>query len=215
MLRRDYLVRMIEEMTEILGKVFGLKQERKFTEALWQLDDLYKKQFRLSNDLLRSLSAKDIVEIFHTGGKLEADKLQNLAYLMKEEGNLLIAAGQQDEGTFTLMKSLHLLITAAQAGADRTLWQLDDQIDQLITDLHKYRLPKETEQLRLQYEEAAGRYGRAEDIIYIMLQEEWITKEEAISFYERLLQMDEATLSQGGLPVVEVHEALHELRHEE
>ncbi|MGG0824984.1 DUF6483 family protein [Paenibacillus turicensis] len=212
MLRRDYLVRMIEEMTEILGKVFGLKQERKFTEALWQLDDLYKRQFRLSNDLLRSLSAKDIVEIFHTGGKLEVDKLQNLAYLMKEEGNLLIAAGQQDEGTFTLMKSLHLYLTAAQGGADRTLWKLADQIDELIVDLNKYRLPKETEQLRLQYEEAEGRYGRAEDIIYIMLQEQWITREEALAFYERLLQMDHSTLSQGGLPIEEVHEALQELR---
>lgn len=212
MLRRDYLVRMIEEMTEVLGKVFGLKQERKFTEALWQLDDLYKSQFRLSNDLLRSLSAKDIVEIFHTGGKLEADKLQNLAYLMKEEGNLLIAAGQQDEGTFTLMKSLHLYLTAAQGGGDRTLWKLTDHIDELIIDLNKYRLPQETELLRLQYEEAEGRYGRAEDIIYIMLQQQWIRKEEAIAFYERLAQLDEATLSQGGLPIEEVREALQELR---
>lgn len=110
------------------------------------------------------------------------------------------------------MKSLHLYLTAAQGGADRTLWKLDDQIDELIVDLNKYRLPKETEQLRLQYEEAEGRYGRAEDIIYIMLQEQWITREEALAFYERLLQMDHSTLSQGGLPIEEVHEAVQELR---
>lgn len=212
MLRRDYLVRMIEEMTEVLGKVFNLKQERKFTEALWQMDDLYKKQFRLSSDLLRSLSAKDITEMFHTGGKLEADKLQNLAYLMKEEGELLHASGEKDEGILTLMKSLHLYLEASRGGADPLLWQLDEQIDNLMINLNQYRLPKVTEELRLQYEEGKGRYGRAEDIIYVMLQEQWMTNEEGIAFYERLLTLNEDKLAQGGLPIDEVNEGLNQLR---
>ena len=73
MLRKDYLVRMIEEMVDVIGQVFGLKQQNKLIEALWKLDDLYKEQFRLNSRMIGSLSARDIVEIFRTGGKVEAD----------------------------------------------------------------------------------------------------------------------------------------------
>lgn len=84
MLRRDYLMKMIEEMTEMLGKVFMLKQQKKKIEALWTLDELFKRQFRLSSHLLENLPAKDIVRLFQSGGEIEADKLQSLSRLLKE-----------------------------------------------------------------------------------------------------------------------------------
>ena len=60
----------------MIAKVFSLKQERKHTEALWEIDELFKRQFRLNSDLLRSLSVADIERLFRSHGYLEADKPQ-------------------------------------------------------------------------------------------------------------------------------------------
>lgn len=211
MLRRDYLVRMIEEMTEVLGKVFMLRQNKKLTEALWSLDELYKRQFRLHARLLDTLPAKDIVELFHSGGELEADKLQSLARLLKEEGDIRLAMQEEEEAIARWMKALHLYLAAGLHGADRSLWNWPDAVSELQDLLKSYQLPPETELLLMKLEESEGRYDQAENALYRLLMEESISKEEADAFYQRLLTLPSEQLEEGGLPVEEVREGLLEL----
>ncbi|SDG47456.1 hypothetical protein SAMN04488542_1464 [Fontibacillus panacisegetis] len=211
MLRRDYLVRMIEEMAEVIGKVFDLKQQRKTVEALWTLDELFQRQFRFNSALLGSLSAKDIVDLFRNGELIEADKLQSLARLLKEEGDVYLLSGQSDEGTVRHMKALHLYLVAGLNGGDTTLWNLDGEIKELLCLLKGYRLYSETEQLLLRYEEAAGRFDLAENALFRLLKNGEATKEEGIAFYERLLSLNPHELERGGLPVEEVKEGLDEV----
>src|SRR4051812_2431469 len=85
MLRKDYLLRMMEEMTEAIGKVFTLKQQRKHTEALSELDELMRRQFGLNLSLLNSLPAEDVIEMFRFRGMIEVDNLQQAARLIEEE----------------------------------------------------------------------------------------------------------------------------------
>ncbi|WMT40342.1 DUF6483 family protein [Paenibacillus sp. D2_2] len=211
MLRRDYLVRMIEEMLDVIGQVFGLKQQNKLIEALWKLDDLYKGQFRLNSKMIGSLSARDLVEIFRTGGKVEADKLQSLARLLQEEGDIYIAQGRGDEGLFRLMKSLHLYLAADLHGADQSIWNIEAEIAKLQSRLKDYRLPVDTELLMLDYEEARSRFDQAENVLYRLLKAEAIPKQQALAFYERLLQYEPDRLREGGLPLNEVREGLEEV----
>lgn len=85
MFRRDYIVRMIEDMTAMIAKVLTLKQERKTTEALWEIDELLNRHFPLNSRLLNSLSVEDVIDMFRFGGVVESDKLQAVAKLLKEE----------------------------------------------------------------------------------------------------------------------------------
>lgn len=211
MLRRDYLVRMIEEMTEMIGKIFNLKQQRKTIEALWELDEWYQRQFRLNSSLLRSLSAIDIVELFRSGGILEGDQLQSLARMLREEGDVYLISGELDEGIIRHMKALHLYLAALLNGADRKLWNIDGEIRELLGLLQGYRLPNDTERLLLQYEEEQGRFDLAENALFRLLKSGGLTKIEATTFYERLLEYDASMLEQGGLPLVEVREGLEEV----
>lgn len=211
MLRRDYLMRMVEEMTEMIGKIFDLKQQRKTIEALWELDEWYQRQFRLNSSLLGSISAKDIVELFRSGGILEGDQLQSLARMLREEGDVYLISGGLDEGITRHMKALHLYLEAHLNGADRKLWNIDGEIRELLGLLQGYRLTNDTERLLLQYEEGQGRFDLAENALFRLLRSDGITMIEATSFYERLLQLDSNELEQGGLPLVEVREGLEEV----
>ncbi|WP_334078204.1 DUF6483 family protein [Paenibacillus sanfengchensis] len=208
MLRKDYLVRMLEEMTEMIGKVFGLKQQRKWIEALWELDELYKKLFRLNSRLLGSLSAKDIVEMMRTGGTVESDKLQSLARLMKEEADVLTASGQREEGILRARKALHLYLAAYTHGADPGIWKLHGEVSELLERLKGFRLPEDTERLLMSYEESRGNYDLAENALYRLLESGEARREEGIAFYTRLLAQGPDKLEQGGLPEEEVREGL-------
>ncbi|MFD1775207.1 DUF6483 family protein [Paenibacillus rhizophilus] len=210
MFRRDYIVRMIEDMTGMIAKVFVLKQERKTTEALWEVDELLNKHFRLNSRLLNSLSVEDIIEMFRLGGGIEVDKLQGMARLLYEEGTIYAAAGNLPELLPRLMKALHLYLYAALHGADRELLGLPKEIDDCLKDIEAYRLPVKTERLLMSYMESVGRYGKAEDSLYRLMEQGKATEKEGEELYDRLLEKDPGELERGNLPLEEVRQGRQE-----
>ncbi|GIP24391.1 DUF6483 family protein [Paenibacillus sp. J22TS3] len=212
MLRKDYLLRMVEEMLEAVATVLGARQQKKHTEALWQLDEQFKRHFRLSSDMMNTLSTRDLIELFRTGGVVEVDKLQSAARLMKEEGLIYLDNRQEEAGIIRSIKSLHLFLYAALNGADRSLWDLDTQVRELQTTLKGYVLPLETESLLFEYEESQGRYDWAENSLYRLLEQKAITPAQAEQFYDRLLALNPQQLEEGGLPAAEIEEGRAGLR---
>lgn len=212
MFRKDYLLQMVEDMVEMVGKVFGLKQQKKYTEALWEIDDLLSKNFRLNSKLLNSLSVEDIIEMFRLGGGIEADKLQTIARLLQEEAGVYLDMEQKDEGLIRLMKSLHLYLYADLHGADHTMLKLPERVTELKEGIKGYRIPAKTDQLLLRYEEERGRYDEAENALYRLLDQQEITEEEGLAFYQRLLTKSDEELEAGGLPREEVQEGSEELQ---
>ena len=89
MYQRDYLMRLLEEMTTVLGRVMGMRQQNKITEALWEIDELLQRLFRLNGKLIGTLSPKDLIQMCTFNGVLETEKLQAIAVLLKEQALLL------------------------------------------------------------------------------------------------------------------------------
>ncbi|MBT2292474.1 hypothetical protein J7E73_25735 [Paenibacillus albidus] len=210
MFRRDYIVRMIEDMTAMVAKVFTLKQERKTTEALWEIDELLNRHFRLNSRLLNSLSLEDIIDMFRLGGVIESDKLQGVARLLKEEGSIYRSNENDEAALFREMKALHLYLSADLHGADRSLLQMTREIDELISIVEAYRLPAKTERLLLTYLEGMGRYSKAEDSLYRLIEQGEDVEAEGAGLYERLLLKAPEELERGGLPLEEARDGQQE-----
>lgn len=210
MFRRDYIVRMIEDMTAMIAKVMTLKQEKKTTEALWEVDELLIRHFRLNSRLLNSLSVEDIIDMYLLGGVVESDKLQGVARLLKEEGEIYAAAGDKDAALFRAMRSLHLFLYADLHGAERELLQMPADIDELLIETQAYRLPAKTERLLLTYMESIGRYAKAEDSLYRLWEQGEDVAREGKEMYDRLLLKSTEELELGGLPAQEVREGRDE-----
>ncbi|MFC3749885.1 DUF6483 family protein [Paenibacillus sp. GCM10012306] len=210
MFRRDYIVRMIEDMTTMVAKVLTLKQERKTTEALWEVDELLNRHFRLNSRLLNSLSVEDVIEMFRLGGIIESDKLQGVARLLKEESGIYTAAGNREEALFRSMRALHLYLYADMHGADRSLLSMTEEIDELLQEVQGYRIPAKTERLLLPYLESQGRYSKAEDSLYRLREQGENVAAEGKAWYERLLLKDPEELERGQLPLEEVKQGLQE-----
>ncbi|MCM3786362.1 DUF6483 family protein [Neobacillus mesonae] len=211
MLRRDYLLRMVEEMTEMIGKVFELKQKKKHIEALWELDEWLKRQFRLNSQLLNSLPVDDIIDLFRLGDGVEVDKVQQVARILEEEGRVYMDQGQTDLALVRLMKSLHLYLYSLLHGANKEILKAPERVVSLREEVKEYELPEKTERLMALYHEEAGRYDEAENSWYRLSRNDQYI-EEAVKFYERLLLEQDERLEHGGLPRAEVEEGLRELQ---
>ncbi|CAH1057916.1 DUF6483 family protein [Paenibacillus pseudetheri] len=210
MFRRDYIVRMIEDMTAMVAKVLTLKQERKTTEALWEIDELLNRHFPLNSRLLNSLSVEDIIDMFRFNGVLESDKLQGVAKLLKEEGSIYAANGDHDAALFRSMRALHLYLYADLHGADREMLQMTEDINELLEEVKAYRLPAKTERLLLVYMESIGHYSKAEDSLYRLWEQGEDVSLEGDELYRRLLLKSPEELEQGSLPIHEVEQGWKE-----
>ncbi|WP_405153926.1 DUF6483 family protein [Paenibacillus sp. FSL K6-0108] len=227
MFRKDYLLRMMEEMTEAIGKAFTLKQQRKHTEALSELDELLRRQFGLNLSLLNSLPAEDVIEMFRFRGIIEVDNLQQAARLIEEEAYIYREKAKvegidnhekmesEDAALIRLMRSLHFYLYALNNGANPKLLEAPDRVEDILEQTKPYELPARTEKQLALYREQQGRYDQAENSWYRLLQvgdsHPVHYRGEVQAFYERLKQLEDEQLQQGGLPREEVEEGLAEL----
>ncbi len=211
MLRKDYLLGMMEELTSAVASVLGLRRENKHVEALKQLDDLLNKQFRLRSDLLRRLPPEQIIEFFRMGPGMEADELQQVARILEEEAAIYLETSKIDEGIRILMKSLHLYLYSDLNGATRDLQVLPERIACIVKLVHEYELPPETSKLLAVHYEHENRLDKAADVWFGLAWEQPELRLEAETFYSQLLDKTNAELERGGISRQEIIEGLSEI----
>jgi hypothetical protein len=111
--------------------------------------------------------------------------------------------GRQDVSIALYVKAVCIYISAVLSDSDYNVPQHRDNIDSLIAITGKYALPADALRLLFQYHESAGRYAKAEDSLY-RLMERTEEKEAAVeagkAFYRRLLGKSDAELAGGNLP---------------
>jgi len=211
MFQRDYFMRMISQMTEALGQVLGLRKQMKQEEALLVLDDLLDKHFRLSSKLIRSLSDEDLIKVMTTNGLVDTDHLQAIAVIMKQEGLLQGELGRETECYGMYVRSLRLFIRLSLMGAEPTIVEPREQIDELLGLLSAYELPDSAKRLLMEWHEAEGRYDQTENIMYELLESGGLSAEEAEGIYHRLLAHSDEALEAGGLPREEIRQGIADL----
>lgn len=211
MFRRDYLLKMIEEITEAAGDVFGLRREKKHTEALQELDDLLNKHFRLHSRLLQALPPENIIDLFRMRGGIEADKLQQVALILEEEALTRLDMKETELGIRGVIKALHLYVYSYMHGASVNLPALQERIAGSLAVIQEYSLPPATNRLLAQYYECQERLDAAADEWFRMSWEQPSLRTEGLAFYERMLDRTDAELEHGGVTRQEIKDGLQEL----
>ncbi|MEO3944598.1 DUF6483 family protein [Gorillibacterium sp. CAU 1737] len=211
MFRRDYMMRMIQEMTELMATISGLKKQHKQEQAFTAVDELLGRFFRLNGKLLNALSEKDILAMFSTGGFLEAEKVLILARVLKEEGSLYESLEEPEECYRRYVKGLSLALEASRQENPPT-----ELAQEVVRELHEairsYELPIELQDGLLDHYIRSGEYAKAEDCLYELAEAGGPfayaenRTEAGERFYGHLLERSEEELERGGLPLGEVLE---------
>jgi hypothetical protein len=202
---------MIQQMTEAIGQIMQLRKEHKQEEGLLLLDELLEKHFHLSRKLISSLSDEDLVKVVSRNGMIDAEQLQAIALLLKQEALLQNDLGRERESYGSAVRSLRLFLRLSIMKAEPIAGEINGQIEELCSLLKPYELPLSAKRLLLEWHGAEGRYDQVENIMYELIEDSVMPGADAAVIYRRLLELDDMQLEAGGLPREEVLQGLKEL----
>ncbi len=111
MIRRDYILRMIEEFIQALARIKALKADRRLAEAGELLDAEFNRLVGSGAELVAQLSETELLAKLLQGESTQfvRDKALMLAALLKEAGDVAANNQQHEHSRAAYLKGLHLL----------------------------------------------------------------------------------------------------------
>src|SRR6266487_2655575 len=214
MSQRDYILRIAQEFGRALAQVLYNREIKDYTAAHSLLDEQCKQIFGMGIGFMRSIPEETLLSMLTSFGTLNTEKCWLLAVLLKAEGDIYQDQESPNESYYSYLKSLDLVLEVLLL--DTTLSSTDfvPELEGLLYKLSEYELPKSTKVKLFHYFDQTGKYSRAEDVLFEMLEtgdpDEDIYAR-GIAFYQRLRTKSDAALSTGNFSREEVEEGLAKL----
>jgi tetratricopeptide (TPR) repeat protein len=217
MIRRDYILRIIEEFMQALSRIRTLKQGQDWRAAGAELDKEFDRLVGGGPEVVAALSETELLARLVQGESTHIvhEKTLMLVSLLKEAGDLFAAQEKTDESRASFLKGLRLLLLALAGQEAHDCPEFVPKVELFVGVLQDDALPLETEALLMQHFERIGEYAKAEDALFAMLELEPNNQriaEFGIAFYERLEGESDTRLMEGNLPRHELEAGMAELR---
>ena len=88
MSNRDYLLDIIEELSDVLAVLLELKRKGKYEEAVKFIDDQVGAYFHTDSECLSSISEELLINVLKEEKGLSLNELSQLAHLLAEKGDI-------------------------------------------------------------------------------------------------------------------------------
>lgn len=212
--QRDYILRMIEQLSQVMARLLMLKSLEERQEALVLLEEFYGKLRLPPARLLLRMPDPELLALISTNGQPDLDKAVGLGMLLKEEGRVHESMEQYGESGERFRKALYLFLTAERLGADMPGADCRGLIEETRELLRPYFIPEHTLLLLLDYYTSAGQYALAEDALFELLEQEVSPagRQAGERFYRMLQEVPDKSLEEGRLPRHELEQGRADLR---
>lgn len=214
MIKNDYLTTKMKELTLIITRVLKSNDSKQLEESRQMVNEAFKKLLGLNSELAGSLSYNDLMKLVGAYESAEAMKFVILAQLLKLDGDMYKAEGENIRSFNIYIKSLIIYIKSALLDSD-CLEQGEEIINEIINEIGEYELPNDSRVLIFKYFELVNKFDKAEDMLFDLLEDtdnEEDIVQEGVNFYERLLEKTEEALEDGNLPLEEVQDGIERLK---
>ena len=146
MIRQDYLLRLIEELAQRLGRIRRKMDAEEFPEADDELDEAFQKMIGTGAEAVSRLSETELLAKLTLDGptQMVKEKTLILIALLQQAGELHTAAGRDAEGLSCWLKALNLLLAVERQDFDFKMPEFVPKIDLLRDELPETALPLQT-----------------------------------------------------------------------
>jgi hypothetical protein len=210
MIRRDYFIKLVQELSSVLMRVFSLKARREFAAALEEIDLALEKYLHLAPD---EAIPEKLDHLLRLCGREEGpvnEKVILLADVFYQQGELLTLRKGSGAARRPFLLALGLYLESARHGF--VSLDLIKKTDTLVERMSDAPLPVPILRRLFAYLEDRALYATAENALYEWLdQDSTAAAPEGLAFYDRLLKKIDADLERGGLPRAEVEEGRNKL----
>jgi len=207
MIRRDYFLRMVAEMVQMLLRVVSLKHRREYDQALREVDAALRQVRGSDTDSASTQTVEGWIALCRKHEMAASGLMVPVADLLREQGEIFALQERLAESGRARRFALGLYLEAILSGETFVTAELLDKVEQLIGATRDPPPTPEISRRLVRYFETRGRYAKAEDIVFAWLESgDAAARDEGRAVYERLLELDDATLERGGLPRAEAEQ---------
>lgn len=211
MINRDYILRMIEQLSRFLAKVMLMKDAKEYREAVGEIKKAGKMFLGLNPEAMEALSHHDLIRLWSVGNDLDAEKCALAAQIFRAEGEIYEHQGDTEKAFANYQKSLGFLTDTINFLKEKIPSELVASMDFLAQHTDMSTLPITLQHKLFTTYGVVGRYAKAEDLLFDIVREDPSFVEDGKRFYERLLKRTDQELEEGNLPREEVVQSLAEL----
>lgn len=212
MIERDHIMRMISLLAQSLARVLLHKKAYEYPQAKREIDSAYKSLFGVSSEFVHQFSDTQVIELFGKDIETAGVKHYILGVLLKEEAEILQAEEKEQESLLWYGKSLSLLLAAYNDLGTPIEPEHPAKIEEVVRQLRGVEIPTHVKEKLFAFYDFLGKYDKAENVLFELVESDVQYVVCGLSFYERLLKKPEADLREGGLPRKEVSEGLESLK---
>ena len=216
MMNKDYILRIAERFGRALAIILHLRQSNKYEETLIYIDAVFLQTTGFTSSFVNSASEEMLLQMISPLGVLNVQKCVWIGLLLKEEGDVYVEMGNEDESYYRYLKSLHFFLEAAKQSSEVRDIDIVSAVEYDLRALETFELPQKTKLAVFSYFESMGQYARANDMLFEMIE----TGEDPIDagvvgqgrvFYERLRSKSDTELETGGMSREKVEQSLAQL----
>ncbi len=216
MIRRDYILRMIEEFIQTLARINSLKKGQLWQEANAAIEAEFNRLVGTDAQAVAQMSETELLAKIIQGEPTQAVhyKAWLLSTLLYQAGEVAVVQNRLEEGRACYLKGLNLLLETLASSEAADVPDFLPKVEGFVIALQDAPLPLDTQARLMQHYERVGAFGKAEDALFGMLEAE--PKEPklldfGIAFYRRLAGQSDASLSGGNLSRAELNTGLADL----
>lgn len=215
MIRRDYILRMIEEFFQLIARARALRAGEQWSGAWTVLEEGFRKLTGSDSEALLGQTDTEVLASLIRGDSFVGvrEKALLLATLLKEAADLAKARGDASRERLLYLKGLHLLLQMPEASEVGDVPEFMVKVETFVQEIGEDALPLPTLAMLMRHYETGGNYAKAEDMLFAMAalpEKDPGLLEFGNSFFQRLLSKTDLLLEQGNLPRTEVETGLVE-----
>jgi len=208
MIERDYLMRMIQMLAQVLARILFLKNKREYPESIAEIQKASKKILGIEIDVLGRLSDVQMIDLLSLDASLGIPKCYAAGMLLKENAEILSATQGAAEGRDSYIKALSLLTESGIRNKGPFDPAHDKAIDFIAEKLRGSEVPVHTLKKLFCYYELVREYGKAAIILLSVVEKEPSFVKEGTRFYKSLTEKTNKELEDGDFSREEIEAGL-------
>lgn len=130
MIKNDYLMRMIEQLGDVLRKVFALADEGEYQKSHDEIDNAMK-QLGVSRLLARTMPTDELLRLVSRPGSDNVDRGILLSRLIAADGEVYKSEGKRDVAHTLYISALGILTEIMDEADDAKLEKINKDMDGL------------------------------------------------------------------------------------
>lgn len=214
MYQQDFIMRMIEQFTQVLARVIGLKEQKKYNDALEMIDHSLTGQLKLPANWPFNLELSELSQQIQEELPENADHWRVTSSLLYERTEVLVLMHDR-EGARKLSEALVIILTEL-INAPEQVFSLENhtRLENVLFRLRQHPLQEFTYLRIVWHYQRQHKFAIAEDWLFEALdlsENKQQLLDVGRAFYNDLKDRSDEQLSRGGLPREEVKAGLEDL----